>query len=515
MVSGAATKDVVNGKTVYTIPYVVTEAASSNPGMGRNTQVFTFTVKVTDNADGTLSTSVSKSEAIAFVNNYITNTSTVSIDGLKKIEGGRPMKAGEFQFEISGNGPLPSNTIVSNDEGGAVRFGNIEFTKADLGDATEKTFSYTVHELGSKPGVTNDSDKHFTITVTDDGQGHLKAVLNGDNPLFTFTNTYKPTPGSSSVTSQVEVVKNLVGRELKAGEFQFVMKYLNGTTVATGTNDANGKVTLGEVSFADPGEFAFQIYEVPGNETNMTYDSSVINVAAKVTDNYDGKPLQVTWIYGGEAPLTFTNNYTEATGQLVVTKQVAGTGADSAKEFTFTVTLSQALNGTYGDMVFKNGVAVITLKAGDTVTASGLPIGVTYTVEENDYSADGYTTNAEGATGTIKADVISVASFVNTKNESQTEESSSSTEESSSSTDESTGSTEESSSSTGESTGSTEESTAAQSSTAQTRGNNKDNDKTVKTGDNTNMVVWLTLMAVAVVGVVTLLLFRRRKNNYK
>ena len=67
-------------------------------------------------------------------------------------------------------------------------------------------------------------------------------------------------------------------------------------------------------------------------------------------------------------------------GSLTVSKSVVGE-ANSQTAFTFTVTLGDtSINGTYGDMTFTNGVASVTLKAGERATATHLPAGTTYQV---------------------------------------------------------------------------------------------------------------------------------------
>lgn len=106
----------------------------------------------------------------------------------------------------------------------------------------------------------------------------------------------------------------------------------------------------------------------------------------------------------------------KATGSLTVSKTVAGNAGDQQKAFNFTVRLSDtSINGTFGDMTFTDGVATFTLKHGESKTATGLPAGITYTVAEDDYSDDGYVTTKTGDMGTIAKDGTSTAVFTNTK----------------------------------------------------------------------------------------------------
>ncbi|MBR3316431.1 MAG: hypothetical protein IKG21_01235, partial [Atopobiaceae bacterium] len=113
------------------------------------------------------------------------------------------------------------------------------------------------------------------------------------------------------------------------------------------------------------------------------------------------------------AQATFINTHT--TGELTVSKEViSDAAADEKQTFAFTVTLTGApITGTFGGMTFSNGVAHLTLKGGESATATGLPSGVTYTVEET--PVGGFTTNATNATGTTVADGTVEAKFTNTR----------------------------------------------------------------------------------------------------
>ena len=69
------------------------------------------------------------------------------------------------------------------------------------------------------------------------------------------------------------------------------------------------------------------------------------------------------------------------------------------------------LSGTYGDMTFNDGIATFDLKDNESITATGLPEGTTYTVEENSY--DDYTTTYAGNNGTIGVGTDSVVTVTN------------------------------------------------------------------------------------------------------
>ncbi len=105
-------------------------------------------------------------------------------------------------------------------------------------------------------------------------------------------------------------------------------------------------------------------------------------------------------------------------GGLTVAKTVIGTGGEPDRNWHFRVELSdKSINGQYGGMSFNGGVAELTLKHGESVSAQNLPAGVTYTVTELEAGQDGYATKSAGEAGTIPADSMARAEFVNGKNE--------------------------------------------------------------------------------------------------
>ena len=147
-------------------------------------------------------------------------------------------------------------------------------------------------------------------------------------------------------------------------------------------------------------------------------------VEENISDEYNGVTT------AGEADkfsAIYTYDFTNVKkGALTVEKIVQGNRGETDRAFEFTVTLTgksitgvkaEEIKDKYGDMEFTNGVATFTLKHGQSITASGLPAGLTYSVEETDANADGYTTSNSGNTGTIPSGDTAQVYFTNTRHE--------------------------------------------------------------------------------------------------
>lgn len=205
-------------------------------------------------------------------------------------------------------------------------------------------FTYKVTESGSADGVTNDaqSTKMVSFEVTDNGNGKLTVERLGaaSDPAFTFTNTYSVQPVDSSVTDQVTVTKNLTGRDMKAGEFEFQLLE-GGNVVATGTNDASGKVALSPITYTKPGTYNYTLCEVGGGsqKAGVQYDGSTFAVTTTVTDNGDGTLSVAHKVDNDANAVGFTNSYIPAATSVTLgaSKVLNGKSLD-AEEFAFVLT---------------------------------------------------------------------------------------------------------------------------------------------------------------------------------
>lgn len=374
--AGLAHRTDKDGKLAWTINYTAYEDLFGLPnGVSATTWSFGFKVIVVDNGDGTLTATVDYGGVEPlFENVYGAEAVDAALIGTKKLQAAEGLApadiAGKFTFTVTADeagAPMPERTTATNDAAGNVDFGKIHFTLEDLNralgvtdDATDKaeadeadeaeadeaeaeeadadadanadepsdesepadpaaprshTFTYTVAESGSAPGVTNDTNatRKVSYTVTDDGAGHLIVKRDGgDGAAFTFTNTYGVAPTDSSVTDQVKTVKRLTGRDLAAGEFTFELLE-DGVTVASGTNDANGNVTLSPIRYEAPGTHTYTLREACPNALGLykgvTYDGTTYTVVTTVSDNGDGTLTATHKLEGATESAGFTNKY--------------------------------------------------------------------------------------------------------------------------------------------------------------------------------------------------------------
>ncbi len=334
---GAATKD-ADGR--YHISYYVVETEPDKDYYQNNSEVGSFNVVITDDGKGNLSVVTDPENVkISFTNRYITDTAVVSLDGLKVLNtenGSRTLKEGDFEFAVEplDGAPAPENLSASNDAGGAVSFGEIEFTKGDLGDSKSKTFTYEITETeGSAHGMTYDGEtKTVTITVTDDGEGKLTATTEpGSAPLFTFNNTYEPDPVSETVNKDIKVTKILKGADLEAGQFSFNIQAADDDTKAaveagkvvmpskvTAENGADGDIVFDKITYNKVGTYTFRITEVipegaeevdGGYELDgIRYDTTEYTAVVVVGDDGEGKLfIESQELSDGSKKAIFTN----------------------------------------------------------------------------------------------------------------------------------------------------------------------------------------------------------------
>ena len=375
--------------------YTISEKAGSEGGVTYDTATHKVTVEVVDNGAGQLVATVTDNNP-TFTNTYKAASATVNITA-KKVLNGKALEADKYEFELKEGDEVVAT--AKNAADGTVTFKAIEYKEA--GDHT-----YTISEkAGSEAGVTYDKSTHnVTVNVTDNGQGKLVADVTDNNP--TFTNTYKATSTTATITAK----KVLNGKELEAGKYEFELKE-GDKVVATAKNAADGTVTFEAIEYAAEGNHTYTITEKAGSEAGVTYDTAKHEVKVAVTDNGQG---QLVVAVTDNNP-TFTNTYVTSSTQVTFTaKKILKGKALEAGKYEFELkegdkVIGTATNAADGTVAF---AGIEYKEAGKhTYTISekvGSEAGVTYdtathkvTVEVVDNGAGQLVTTVTGDNPTI------------------------------------------------------------------------------------------------------------------
>ena len=290
-----------------------------------------------------------------FANSYDPKPATATIDGTKTLTG-RDMADGEtFGFELSaadettqnavtaGTVTLPGAATVSGakaDEVKGFQFGEITFKKPGeyTFNVNETKWNGEAVPAADGNGMQFDrSTKTVKVTVTDDHTGSLKAEVTYPNGEVAFANKY----ATSSTYNGIQVEKTLTGRDMKAGEFNFVIEgkddaskalladsdkqFTNPNNRAEGIADVMTKIAGHTFTQADSGKhFEFTVKEVIPNgavqdqatglwyveTTGLYYDGANHVVTIDVADDGNGQLTATTKVDGRDGNVvSFVNKY--------------------------------------------------------------------------------------------------------------------------------------------------------------------------------------------------------------
>ena len=251
--------------------YTITEKVGNKLGVTYDKTEHPATVEVKDNGSGQLVATVT-SETPVFVNDYKAEPAQATIKA-KKVLKGKALEADAYTFELKEGSDLVAT--AKNTASGEVVF-NVTFSAA--GD-----YAYTITEkAGDDKTITYDQTAYEVfVTVADDGKGQLVATVEDADTERVFTNIYTaPAPTATSAT--LEFTKELTGRTLVDGEFQFEL-YKDGQKIDTKTNQG-GKVTFNTINYDAEGVHTYTVKEVNAGATGITYDTEK---TAKVTVTKD------------------------------------------------------------------------------------------------------------------------------------------------------------------------------------------------------------------------------------
>lgn len=377
-----------------TYKFLLDETEDGKGGVDYDQSQYEIHITVTDEGDGTISSSTEiyqvkakdgtektpaeKVNSIAFANTYAAS-GTVSLSGTKTLTG-REFRQGDsftFTLEALNGAPMPdkvdeNHTVTIAPSAGtsaAIDFGSITFT-------AEGTYTYKIKESESNiSGIMDDTaEKTVTFTVKDvEKTGMLTVTPGPDNGAnLTWQNQYTAAPTTDTVS--LTGTKNLTvnsGAALTLGEhdFAFTVTTLKDgrpyETAKTVYNEAgtgsNGSYTaeialLENVSYNEAGTYVYLIQEGPGTVPGMTYDSAVYQYTVVVEDDGNGQLVindnkglvkgtleEGVFTEDAEQPeqpsVVFNNSYSltevkDIQNPITVTKKLSGR-ALKAGEFTF------------------------------------------------------------------------------------------------------------------------------------------------------------------------------------
>ena len=344
----------VGGVTYDTHTTVATVTVTESEG------VLTAAVSY-DNGDG------SAAEEAKFTNVYEADPvkDTTVLSGVKELTG-KPLMEGEFFFEVQ---DMQTNTSyllhheadLDGDGKAVIRFPE-EAVFTEPG-----TYNYIIKEqIPVNPVIGNNYDTteyKYTVVVADDGAGKLEiasrtlvklantgsvgaADVSVDFDQINFYNSYKPDALVIDISPMHKVMTG--GRtDVEANEFKFKLSLLaadpaDGITlpgVTEVTNDADGYVDFGEITFHKAGSYTIQVEEVIPDgavlndqgvyELNgVRYTAEPITATYEVTDNRIG--TLTARIASSSGTRTFTNTYgasevvLDGKTNLEVTKKLTG-----------------------------------------------------------------------------------------------------------------------------------------------------------------------------------------------
>ena len=318
--------------------------------------------KVTDDGEGNLTTELMQGSVEAVFN----NTSKEGSLRVRKVVTGTEATGKDFSFRAVFDDQRVENfTLKSGEE---KIFTNLKFGTR-----------YKIEETNVPKGYRNVSIENGEGTVTGDAQ--IEA---------TATNAY-------SVQGQfsVEALKKMKGRSPAAGEFKFALLDQNRSTVATASNDADGKIIFDNVKIANAGTYTYSIKEIPGSDPKIRYDAHEEQLTVNAVDNGDGT-LEVTVAYDDEGAV-FNNEPApppeEETGSFSLTKNVVNaTDGNKDKKFKAVITLTDSdgkplvleypFSSTRQAGGFVRNGTELEIMDNETITVRKLPVGAKVTVKE-------------------------------------------------------------------------------------------------------------------------------------
>lgn len=368
-----------------------------------------------------------------------TNTRTDGLTISKSVRGGQTDLNEQFTFNIhltDENGNLLSGTYSCTDANQAAR-PDLSVTDGEAAFTLKAGESITINGLrvGTKYTVTEKNpSSDYTVTYNGQENSQEATIVNGTNHVD-VVNTRK--------TGGLIVAKTVAGPETKEN-FSFNLKLsgdgnllnalsYNYSRQTYDTEAGDWKESSKNTFTPNPNGNNFLLAHnerivIKGLPVGVKYSlvedlTNTPNYTTDLGSNCENIPVEA----GEKLAEILVKNTRKTGGSLTVSKTVSGNGAEVKKPFSFTLTLTDAgvpLKGSYAyttsdDPDVENrldlneqGQAAFTLKHGQSITITGLPVGAVYSVveaAEPNYTVQYGGVAAANAHGSISADGNAVA----------------------------------------------------------------------------------------------------------
>ncbi len=382
----------------YTYTLAETNGGKTIDGVTYDNSKYTVTVEVAY-ADGKLTATSTIANVtgtnVTFTNKYAASGS-FSLTA-KKIykENGSEVEIGDKKFTFgltSVDNDIISAELTATNNGNNVSFGPFDIPAPG-------TYKFSLREIVTDPvaGMTYDTEaREITVVATDNNKGGYDITVNGNpaaaenNTGVTFTNEYNY--NGFSVTKTVEGTKGVEERETLDFGFKVTLTYNDAPF--TGAVKADKEI----VSEGD-GVYTFTLKH--GETVNFSEIPYGVKYFVEETEahGYTKSAENAEGVIDKDAhEAKFVNFKDKDKVGLSLTKIVTGTDGETERLFNFTITLTQPLTGRYGELEFTEGVAHVAIKSGDTVSVTGLPADIGYTVTEAEANTEDYFTTVVNAT---------------------------------------------------------------------------------------------------------------------
>jgi pilin isopeptide linkage protein len=212
-------------------------------------------------------------------------------------------------------------------------------------------------------------------------------------------------------------------------KFQFALKNNDGTEIQRAYADTDGTVTFEPIEYTldnDGTTYTYQISEIAGDDSAITWDDHTETVTVAVSDQGNGS-MSAPVVADADGAV-FTNVTELQPATLSVSNTVEGTSGNKNDSFSFTITVKDASEGdtiTYQKTgqtsstltLDSNGSAEFGLLHGEAAEFTGLFVNQLVTVTQG--TDKGYTTTVNGTEGKTYTSTLSAeneAIFTNTRN---------------------------------------------------------------------------------------------------